>query len=196
MIDEVQFGEFAEWILLPLGTPPEVLTAHLLDRFSGDPTPEPTKRAIAERLPVLSDQVQESVSGDGTQAFAVWILVPTGGTELTVVGCAFAALVRRDPGAGPSDFIETLVEGLQLYQPIDVSELETPIGTAHLVRARTYDERDHGLTISQTTSVVWLPEGESFAIWLGTVPSDDLVEAADVASALEQFAASITVTRS
>lgn len=194
MVDEIAFGEFAEWLLLPLQATPEVLVEHVLDRFADDPAPDVTKQAIAEHLPVLADEVSQGASTDDTQVFAVWVLLPSGGKQLTIIGCAFAALMRNEPGTGPADFVERLTDGLQLYQPVDVSEIETTIGTAHLVRVRTYDQQDHGMTLSEMTSVFWLPKGESFAIWLNTLPSDDLVAAADIASALEQFAASISAS--
>jgi hypothetical protein len=187
MIDGLQFGVFPEWIELPLDDSPDELTARLMARFSEDPKPEPVKRTIAEGMAMLRTQLVSASDGQ-QQVFSAWLLVPRGGTLLTPVAAAFGAIVSVDRGTTPSEFVDTLIDGAPLHQPVDLTELATPLGRAHVVRGRTYAMTEHGKSLSETVSVFWLPVDDDIAVVLTSLPVDDLVLAADVASAMRGLA--------
>lgn len=183
MIENLEFGVYPEWLALPVDQSAESLAVDILARFADDPKPDHVKQTVAEGLATLRSQIVDSTS-DRMRAFTVWVLLPLGGKLLSPQAVAFGALVKADPGTEPSEFVDTIIDGAQLHQPIDLQELETPLGTAHVVRARTFVTTDHGVNISETASVFWLPEDDDIAILLTSLPVDDLILASDVATAL------------
>lgn len=187
MIAGIEFDEFAEWLPLPFHTSGDELVTQLLQRFESDPTPDQIKTAIAEQLVTLRDQINRPPTPDFA-AFTTFVLLPHGGQHLRLLGVVIGALmpVRTDMTA--PEFTESLIDEAQLHQPVDVTDISSPLGPATMVRARTHATTDHGLTVSETITVFWLVDGEDKAIVLTTMPLGDLVVAADVASALTTLA--------
>lgn len=193
MIDNLEFGVYPEWLALPLDQSAESLTADIVASFADDPKPDEAKRAVASGLATLRSQIVD-VSSERMQVFMTWVLLPLGGKILSPQAAAYGALVPAPPGTSPSEFVEAIIDGAALHQPVDLQELSTPLGTAHVVRARTFERTDHGVKLSETVSVFWLPEDDDIAILLSSLPVDDLVQASDVASALIGLAETASAT--
>lgn len=194
MIENLEFGVYPEWLALPIEQPTDSLVEDIVSRFGDDPKPVETKRAIATGLATLRSQVVD-VSNARMQVFTAWVLLPLGGKILSPQAAAYGALVPAPPGTTPAEFVEAIIDGASLHQPIDLQELPTPLGTAHVVRARHFATTDHGVNLSETVSVFWLPEDDDVAILMASLPVDDLVLASDVASALIGLAETASATR-
>lgn len=187
MIDSIEFGTFEEWLELPLDLPRDVLADSIFERFRDDPKPKKVKRQVAQGLCDLRDQMA-GATNESMGVFAAWVLLPSGGQRLTVEAAAMGALFPAAPGATAAEFVESFIAGAALHQPVELSEMATPLGTAHVLRARTYKEALHGIELAETVTVFWLFDDAEHAVALTTLPMDDLVLASDVASALKGLA--------
>lgn len=188
--DEISIGGFREWFPLEPDMDADQYADHVVAHFDEDPTPEPTLRAMATGLSRLAEQLRAQ-DDEETLLLAAWILLPPGGRRLDVRTVARLQAVRIPVGMTPDEMVADLVEGAQLHQPATVEEVSTASGPAHLLRVRTYQEAEHGLDLQEVACVFWLPADENFALVLATLPMDDLVLAADAASALTGLAETV-----
>lgn len=187
MIDGVQFGVFDEWLQLPLDEPDESLARSLRQRFPDDPRPRKILKQMAQTLCTLRNQLA-ALSDETTTVFGAWLLLPPGGKTMDVDAAVFGALQAVPVGTTADEFVELLLDGAPLHQPIDLHDVATPLGTARVVRARTFRETFHGVEIAESIVVFWLPDDSDRAIVLRSLPMDDLVQAARVAPALTALA--------
>ncbi|KAA1378297.1 hypothetical protein [Aeromicrobium fastidiosum] len=191
MIEQLEFGVYPEWLALPVDQPADALVADIVARFAGDPKPADVKQTVAEGLASLRSQVVDA-AGDQLQVFTVWVLLPLGGELLSPRAAAFGAVAAIERGTTPMELVESLIGDAPLHQPVDLQELATPMGPAHVMRARTFATTEHGINLSETTTVAWLPDDDDIAIVLTTLPVDDLVLASDASSALVGLAETAT----
>ncbi len=184
----LEIGGFAEWLPLDLEQPLDV-TGAIADQFADSGEPPALVAAVAGRLAVLAAQLRDLGSEERLMLRA-WALLPPGGKVLAPRAVATLSAVPIAPGTDDGGFVDELVFGTQLYQPVDVEQIATDAGPAQCLRVRSYDGAGDELRLDETVSVFWLRPGDGVALLLTTLPIDDLVLAADVRDALVELATS------
>ena len=190
MTDSVVFGGFRQWLPLDLDVEATSQAARIAALYADDGTPPDVREHISHLLATVAVQARES-GAPGTAVICSWALLDDDGQRLAPITFAFARLVRVDPGTTFDQVIEQLTTGVTLYQPIDVADLDTPLGQAKRVRVRTYVETDQGLLIREAITVAWMLSVDGPALLLQTHPLDDLVLAGDVSRAVTELAQTV-----
>jgi hypothetical protein len=186
----LDIGGFREWLPLELELDSDQYVESVVEHFADDPTDPSVLRAMATGLVAVAEQLS-AMNDDQTLILGGWVLLPPGGERLVPRTVARLMAVRVPEGITPDELVADLIQDAPLHQPIHLETIQTASGPAQLVRARTYETAEHGVDLQETICVLWLPPGENYAVVLATLPIDDLVVAAEAASALTGLAESV-----
>lgn len=188
--DYLDVGGFREWLPLEMELDADQYVESVVDHFVDDPADPAVLRAMAAHLATMAAQLRD-MNDDQTMVLGGWVLLPPGGRRLEPLTVARLLAVRVPQGITTSELVADLIHDAPLHQPIEAETITTASGPAELVRVRTYETTEHGVDLSETICVLWLPSGENYAIVLATLPIDDLVVAADAVPAITGLAESV-----
>lgn len=192
MIENIAFGGFRQWLPLDLDVEPADQAQRISTQFEDAPSDPDVRDRIAILLATAAVQAR-AVTPTGSVTLLGWALLDDDGQRLAPLAVVFARLVRTQPATTFPQLVERLVGDEQLYQPVELDQVQTPHGEAHVARVRTYEERDHGQVVHESISIVWLLP-DDVALLLQTNPLDDMVLAGRVCDALVELAGTVDLT--
>ena len=187
----IEIGGFREWLPLPLDGVGADYVDEMVEHFAQDTISRDTVRRMVAALVGVGQQLADT-SDDDALMIGAWTLLPPGGDQLELRGLVTMTCQRVAESTTAEEYIEQMAREVRLFQPPEVSVLDTKSGPAHMVRLRQHEDSHGSVAISEIAVCFWLPAAlPGVAVVLSSTMTPDLIAAADLAQAMQPLAESV-----
>jgi len=182
--EEIEFGQHARWLPIPLGVDPEEIRRELAAAFAPTTPDADTYAAavagVATRLAADADPA--------TPTLAAWALVRTP-NEIDVCGFATLRVTHVGPDTTDDDALAAVTGAMEVIAEPLTQRIQTLSGEALSLRVRPLVRPDDGPTqVHQLNAVLWVrPQHQ--ALFVLSQYETDLAQAVPAADLLDELAA-------